>query len=288
MALVHAVSLLHQAQRHGYAIGAFNFNTVEQAQAVVTAAELERSPVILQISHRALNYLGSGTPLRGLRYAAALGRVAAENVPVPVVLHLDHGTREEVIAAVAAGFTSVMFDGGDLDVEDNIAQTRMIKAWCQNMNVSLEAELGETPKPGGSASEEYGALTDPADVPMFVERTGVDALAISVGSAHGGLEKGTHLDLARIDAIHRASSVPLVLHGSSGVTDEDIRQAIQLGVCKVNTATLLNQAFTDAVRSYLAGAPDAVDPRSYLAPAREVVVTLVRERLRLLGGSGMA
>lgn len=286
--LARAVPWLARARRDGFALGAFNINTLEQAQAIVTAAELEQAPVILQVSHRALIYLGSGSNLLGLRYVAAIGHVAADSVTVPVMLHLDHGTYEEVVGAVSAGFTSVMFDGGDLPFEENLAQTQALRRLTRQMGVALEAELGETPKPGGSASEEHGCLTDPAEVPAFVAQTGIDALAIAIGSAHGGLKKDVALDLPRLAAIAAASDVPLVLHGSSGVKDADIQAGIRMGLCKINVATQLNQAFTRAVRDHLAGDPHVSDPRPYLGDARESVVAQVRERLRFIGAAGRA
>lgn len=287
MTLTTSVPWLRRAQAEKFAVGAFNANTMEQVQAIIMAAEEEQAPVIIQISHRAVEYIGAGSRVVGLRYIAEVGRIAAESVKVPVVLHLDHGSAGDVLQALALGFTSVMFDGGDLPYEENVAQTRDLCAAAHEMGASFEAELGDVPR-ADVPGMETGALTDPEQAADFVTRTGVDALAISLGSVHALKQKEVSLDFDRLDRIRAAVCVPLVLHGSSGVLDESIREGIRRGLCKVNVATQLNGAFTRAVRCYLAEHPDDVDPRKYLAPARLSMKEQVKERMRFFGVSGKA
>jgi fructose-bisphosphate aldolase class II len=231
--------------------------------------------------------MGAGNRLGGLRIVAEMGRAIAETVSAPVVLHLDHGTYPEVLQALALGFTSVMFDGSDLPFEENIARTRELCLVAHDMNACFEAELGEVPR-AGVPGEEEGQLTDPAQVAEFASRTGVDALAIAIGSVHALKRKEVNLDFERLDAIHAAVSTPLVLHGSSGVLDESICEGIRRGLCKVNVATQLNGVFTQSIRDFLAAHPDDVDPRKFLAPARASMSEAVRERMRLFGVSGKA
>lgn len=287
MTLTTSVPWLRQAQAEKFAVGAFNANTMEQVQAIIMAAEEERAPVIIQISHRAVEYIGAGNRLVGLRYIAEVGRIAAESAKAPVVLHFDHGSAGDVLQALALGFTSVMFDGGDLPYKENVAQTKDLCAAAHEMGACFEAELGDVPR-ADVPGMETGVLTDPAQAADFVERTGVDALAISLGSIHALKQKEVSLDFDRLDCIHAAVSVPLVLHGSSGVLDESIREGIRRGLSKINVATQLNGAFTRAVRRYLAEHPDDVDPRKYLAPARLSMKEQVKERMRFFDVSGKA
>ncbi len=285
MPLTTSIPWLKRAQAEKFAIGAFNANTLEQMQAIVQAAEAERAPVIIQISGNAANHIGSGSRLAGLRLVAAMGRVVAEMTGAPVALHLDHGAYAEVLQALALGFTSVMFDGSDLPLAENIARTSELCQAAHAVNACFEAELGEVPR-AGVAGMETGELTDPAQVAEFAARTGVDALAIAIGSVHALKRKEIALDFARLDAIRAVVDTPLVLHGSSGVLDDNVREGIRRGLCKINVATQLNGAFTQAVRECLSTHPDNVDPRIYLAAARASMVEQVRERMQLFGVSG--
>jgi fructose-bisphosphate aldolase, class II len=217
--------------------------------------------------------------------------VIAETASVPVALHLDHGRYAAVLQALGLGFTSVMYDGSDLPFEENIARTKELCAAAHEMNACFEAELGEVPRAGGSGQEsaEHGVLgemTDPSQVAEFAARTGVDALAIAIGSVHALKRKEVALDFARLDTIRAAVDTPLVLHGSSGVLDESVCEGIQRGLCKINVATQLSGVFTRVIRDYLVAHPDDVDPRKYLGPAREAMSEAVRERMRLFGVSG--
>ncbi|MCC6805751.1 MAG: class II fructose-bisphosphate aldolase [Anaerolineae bacterium] len=277
---------LVRAQREQFAIGAFNANTLEQVQAVVQAAEAEQSPAVIQVSHRALQYLGSGSEMLGLEYIATIGKVAAQSVSAPVALHIDHATEDEVRRAIARGFTSVMYDGSLLPYAENVATTRRLADEARAAGVCMEAELGEVPKPG--VSDDTEALTDPAEAAEFVAATGIDSLAVALGSVHAVTEKHVSIELDRLKAIRAVVSVPLVLHGSSGVLDGEIAQGIHLGLCKVNVATQLNKVFTLAARAKLEDDAGIVDPRKYLGPARAAMVEAVRERMRFFGSSGKA
>jgi fructose-bisphosphate aldolase, class II len=288
MSLVNPLPWLLRARREQFAIGAFNANTLEQVQAVVQAAQAEQAPALIQISHRAALHVGSGNATLGIRYMAAAGLVAAESVSVPIALHLDHADEDEVREAIALGFTSVMFDGGERSLDDNIRRTAALREVAHARNVCIEAEVGDVPRADGAGpAAEPQAFTRPEDAARFVNATGVDSLAIALGSVHAVRQKSIVIDLDRLRAIRAAVDLPLVLHGSSGVTDGHVAQGIALGLCKVNVATQLNQAFTGSVRRVLADSVE-IDPRRYLGPAREAMVERVRERIRFFGAGGKA
>jgi len=289
MTLQNVLPWIRLAQQKGWAVGAFNMNTLEQAQAIASAAQAEGAPAIMQVSHRALTYIGSGNEIQGLQYIAAIGKIAAESTTVPVALHLDHGTENEVLQALALGFTSVMFDGDEYPYAENLAITKRLCETAHSVGACMEAEVGEVPKPDGKEFDKSAiALTQPDEAAQFAEATGVDTLAVALGSVHGLKTKQISLDLKRLAAIRSRVSTPLVLHGSSGVSDDDIKQGIAMGLCKVNVATQLNQAFTDAVRGVLNRDGGVVDPRKYLAPGRDAQTEIVRERIRFFGASGKA
>jgi fructose-bisphosphate aldolase class II len=289
MTLQNVLPWMLRAQQEGWAVGAFNANTLEQVQAIVLAAQAENAPAIIQVSHRALTYIGSGNEIQGLKYIAAIGKIAAESVTTPLALHLDHGTESEVLQAIALGFTSVMFDGDSLPFEENIAITKRLCEIAHSVGVCMEAEVGEVPKPDGKAYDEAAIeLTQPDEAVQFAEATGIDTLAVALGSVHGLKTKEISLDLERLAAIRSRVTLPLVLHGSSGVADKDIKQGVAMGLCKVNVATQLSQAFTGAIREVLKADREVVDPRKYLAPGRNAQMEIVRERIRFLGASGKA
>jgi len=289
MTLQNVFPWILRAQREGWAVGAFNANTLEQVQAVVLAAQAEEAPAIIQVSHRALTYIGSGNEIQGLKYIAAIGKIAAESVVAPLALHLDHGTESEVLQAIALGFTSVMFDGDGLSLEENISVTKRLCKTAHSIGICMEAEVGEVPKPDGKEYDEATiALTQPDEAAQFAEATGIDTLAVALGSVHGLKTKQISLDLDRLTAIRSCVSIPLVLHGSSGVSDHDIKQGVSMGLCKVNVATQLSQAFTGAIRDVLNTDGELVDPRKYLVAGRNAQMEIVRERIQFLGASGKA
>ncbi|KAF1085997.1 Fructose-bisphosphate aldolase [Sporotomaculum syntrophicum] len=284
MSLVPVSALLRQAQAEGYAVGAFNCNNMEIVQAIAAAAEAEKAPVIMQASQGAIQYAG-------IEYITAMANVAASMISVPVALHLDHGTSfEQVMRCIRSGFSSVMIDGSKHALQENIALTRQVIAAARPVGVSVEGELG---KIGGTeddihVSDADAFFTDPEEARIFVQETGVDALAIAIGTAHGRYKGEPKLDFDRLEKIRSLVNVPIVLHGSSGVPDEAIREAIRLGVCKVNIDTNIREAFVDSCRKVMTDLPDEIDPRKILGPAREATVELIREKIRIFGSSGKA
>jgi fructose-bisphosphate aldolase class II len=288
MTLVNGIEWLGRARREHFAVGAFNANTLEQAQAIAAAGQAVRAPVIIQVSHRALLYAGGGDSQAGLRYMAAVGKAAAGAVSTPVVLHLDHAAEGEIWDAADQGFSSVMFECAGMTPEQYALKARELCLRLHDLGLSVEAEVGEVPRMDASGAHEAIELTDPEQAAEFAARTGVDALAISIGSVHAGRRKTQELDFERLEAIARVVEVPLVLHGSSGVTDASLLRGIQVGLAKLNVATQLNLAFTAAVRSRLRENPDEIDPRQYLGAAREAVTERVRERIRLFGSAERA
>jgi len=289
MTLRNVLPWIQSAYQEGYAIAAFNANTLEQMQSIVLAAQAENAPVIIQVSHRALQYVGSGSEILGLQYMASMGKVAANSVEVPVSLHLDHANENEVLQAIALGFTSVMFDGDALPFAENVATTKRLCEIAHSRGICMEAEIGEVPKPDGAdLNPDDIDLTNPDEAEQFVNATGIDILAIALGSVHGLKDKSVSLNLERLQAIHERVDTPLVLHGSSGVNNDDIAQGIKQGLAKVNIATQLSKAFTGAVREVLAADEELVDPRKYLGPGRDAQIEVARERLRFVGATGKA
>jgi fructose-bisphosphate aldolase, class II len=280
MPLVSTGSLLQAAVQRGSAVGAFNVITLEHVEAVLRGAEQAERPVILQISENAVRFHG-GQELPLARAASA----AAAACTVDAALHLDHVTDTALLRRAAdAGFSSVMFDAGAAPYEQNASQTADAVAWAHGAGLIVEAELGYVGgKPDAPASAHAaGVRTDPAEAVEYVERTGVDALAVAVGSSHAMTTRDATLDHSLIARLTSAVDVPLVLHGSSGVKDDDLRLAVAAGMRKVNVGTALNVAYTDGVKSYLAENPSVVDPRKYLTAARSSVATVVAQLLRVI------
>ncbi|TDA30412.1 MAG: class II fructose-1,6-bisphosphate aldolase [Hadesarchaea archaeon] len=304
--LVAGGELLLRARREGYAVGAFNIQNLEGLWAVTGAAVEERSPVIVAVSPGAIRY-------GGLRLLATAVRTVAEDLPVPLALHLDHGEDLETVSrCLEAGFTSVMIDGSHLPFRENVDLTRKAVELAHPRGVSVEGELGRLAGMEEKSVEEREALlTDPAQAEEFVRLTGVDSLAVSIGTSHGAYKfRGEpRLDFERLKLIRERVEVPLVLHGASsvppwavekasrygaqlqgakGIPEEHLRRAISLGIAKVNIDTDLRLAFTATVREVLATSPGEFDPRKILGPAREAMKEVVREKMRLFGSSGRA
>lgn len=284
MALVTVNELLFKAEEEGYAVGAFNANNMEIVQAILEAAKRENAPVIMQASQGAIAYAG-------LDFITEMVRLAAMASTVPVALHLDHGTDfDQVVRCIRSGFTSVMYDGSKLPLEENIALTRKVLEMTRPIGVSVEAELG---KIGGTednvyVSEKDAMYTDPEEARYFVEQTGVESLAIAIGTAHGQYKGEPELDFDRLAKIKALVKIPIVLHGSSGVPDESVRRAIELGVRKVNIDTNIREAFVGEMRRVMMEKPDEIDPRKILGPAREAATAIISEKIRLFGSSGKA
>lgn len=273
--LTPTAEIVDAAARAGRGVGAFNVIQLEHASAIVAGAEAAGAPVVLQISENAVRYHGALEPLA----LAALAIARAS--PVPVAVHLDHATDVSLVhEAVRLGFGSVMYDASTMSYADNIASTSDVVAHCHAAGVYVEAELGEVG--GKDGVHAPGARTDPAEARAYVESTGIDALAVAVGTSHAMLTRDAAIDLALIARLHESVPVPLVLHGSSGVPDADLTRAVRAGMTKINIATQLNKTFTAAVREYLAEHPDVVDTRKYFSPARTAVTTEVTRLLRVL------
>ena len=286
MTLAATGELVRRAAAGGRGILAFNFVTVEHAEAIVAGAEAAGSPVILGLSQNAVAYHG-GRP----RPVTAAALVLAEDAAVEVGLHLDHVEDMDLLRqAPEAGFSSAMFDAGALPYEDNVAATRAAVDWAHGAGLWLEAELGYVGgKPGAPASAHAaGVRTDSAEASRYVARTGVDALAVAVGSAHAMTSRSAALDHGLIAWLREAVPVPLVLHGSSGLPDAELRRAVASGMVKLNLGTALGVAFTGAVRACLERDPAVVDPRRYLAPARDAMAETVRRLTTALHEGGDA
>lgn len=284
MPLVNSRELLLDAQRRHYAVGAFNVENMEMMQAVVAAAEAERAPVILQTTPSTLKYAGTAT-------FAAMARAVAEHTRTPVAIHLDHGDSFGLcVKAATDGYTSIMIDGSKLPLEENIALVRQVAemAACCSGRPAVEAELGRLGGKEDSLEVKPGEdlYTDPEEAARFVRETGIDSLAVAIGTAHGFYKGEPKLDFDRLAQLQAAVPVPLVLHGSSGVPDADVQRAVSSGVCKVNFATELRAAYTDAVRHTLAGDSALYDPKKFGAPGRDAVMALVRHRITVCGACG--
>jgi fructose-bisphosphate aldolase class II len=283
MPLTSTAELIDAARQARRGLGAFNVITLEHAEAIATAAERSGLPALLQVSENAVDYHGRLAPL-------ARGCVeVCEASSAALGLHLDHVTRESLMhQAAEAGFTSVMFDGSQLGYDDNVAATAAAADWAHRHGLWCEAELGEVG--GKDGAHAPGVRTDPEQAQSFAERTGVDGLAVAVGSSHAMVRREAVLDIELIERLAQAVPVPLVLHGSSGVSDDQLVAAVAAGIVKVNVGTALNVAFTGAVRKRLAdlGASGSVDPRKYLTDAREAMASTVQAMLSTLAGSPAA
>ncbi|SFJ72129.1 fructose-bisphosphate aldolase, class II [Paenibacillus sp. UNC496MF] len=284
MPLVSMNEFLPKAKAGKFAVGQFNMNNLEFAQAITDAAIVEKSPFIFGVSEGALKYMG-------IEYTVAIAEAAAKKSGLPIALHLDHGSSFEVaMKCIRAGFSSVMFDGSHYGLEENIELTKQVVKAARAMGVSVEGELGTI---GGveddlSVDEEHASLAKPEEAIRFYEETGVDCLAIAVGTAHG-MYKGEpkiHYDI--IQKVADAIPVPVVLHGGSGVPDEAIRLSIAAGVGKINVNTENQVACTNAIREVLASNDSVYDPRKYLTPARNAMQAVVQEKIRLFGSSNQA
>ena len=304
--LVTNKEVLSVASAEGYAVGAFNINNMEILQAIVETAAEEKSPIIVSASPSAVQYAG-------LEYLVALVKAAAKTNPsIPMTLHLDHGKDiKTATMCINGGFTSVMIDGSHLDFEENIAMTKHVVNLARSKGVSVEAELGKLVSQESTAKDAEDPYTDPDAAVEFVDRTGVDSLAVAIGTSHGAYKfKGdVKLDFERLKVIRSKVDVPLVLHGASGVPawivelatkygaelsgakgipDDHIKRAISLGIAKINIDTDLRLAFTGSIRKVLVTSPKEYDPRKVLGPAKQNMKKVVQEKMRLFGSSGKA
>ncbi|MFJ9626989.1 ketose-bisphosphate aldolase [Streptomyces sp. NPDC101175] len=285
MPLVTTGALVTRAAEARSAVAAFNIITLEHIEAVVTGAESAAAPVVLQVSENAVAFR-HGRLLPLARAAVA----AAERAAVPVALHLDHVQSDDLLRqAPDAGFSSVMYDAARLPYADNLAATRAAADWAHAQGLWIEAELGQVGGKGGEPpldAHAPGARTDPAQARAFVADSGVDALAVAIGSSHAMTTRTATLDHDLLKRLTATLDVPLVLHGSSGVPDDELTAAVAGGITKVNVGTALNLALTGAVRAHLAEHPDAVDPRKYLSVAREAMAGEVARIIAVLAEPG--
>lgn len=284
MNILSTREMLNKAQREGYAVPAFNIHNLETLQVVVeTAAEL-KSPVILAGTPSTIDYAGG-------EYIVAMAEVAAKKYDIPIAIHLDHFEKiDEIKHYVNIGFKSTMIDASHESFEDNIAIVKQVVEYAHRYDATVEAELGRL---GGQeddlvVDEKDAKYTNPEQAKEYVERTGIDSLAVAIGTAHGLYKGEAKLDLDRLAEIRDMVDVPLVLHGASDVPDELVKKAISLGICKVNVATDLKIPFSDAVKKYFIENPDANDPRKYMAPGKEAMKKIVAHKIMVCGSNGKA
>jgi fructose-bisphosphate aldolase class II len=302
MPLVTSYEVLPAALAGGYAIGAFNANNLESVNAIIQACADKDAPVILQVSQGAIQYAG-------LWQAAGMVKTAAEAVKVPVVLHLDHGTSwEQNVQCLRAGFTSLMYDGSKEDFEVNVENTASIVRMGHACGVPVEAELGLIPKIEELLTAEElkpvtegdcrninellndeqiaylkSKMTDVKQAAEFVERTGVDSLAVAVGNIHAVPGKASQIDFDHLKALQDATGIPLVLHGSSGTPDDQLQRACTMGLTKINVATHLSMVFIEGIKEALAKNPNEKDFRKVLGPGSKKIKETVYEYLELFG-----
>lgn len=276
MSLVSIGKLLLKAQKEKYAVGAFNVENMEMIQAVLEAAKELRSPVIIQTTPSTLKYA-----LPELFFANV--KMLADSCDIPIALHLDHGDSFELaVKVVRAGYSSVMIDGSKLSLQDNIALTKSVVAVCRSCGVSVEGELGSI---GGKEDNITGEIryTDPKEAAYFALQTQVDALAVAIGTAHGVYKNEPKLNIEILKQIRKSTNVPLVLHGTSGVPNEIVKECISNGICKVNYATDLRIAFSSGIKEYLKKDYNVFDPKKYNAYARQMVKECVMQRINVCG-----
>lgn len=281
MPLTTTVSMLRKAQEQGFALGAFNVENMEMAQAIISAAEELRAPVILQTTPSTVRYAGTGM------YAAMVAALAQE-ATVPVAMHLDHGDSFALCAqALRSGYTSVMIDGSKLPLEENIALTYKVSEMCAAVGVPVEGEIGRV---GGKEDdlESDGGYTIPEEAVRFEKESGLFSMAVGVGTAHGFYKEKPQLNKELITTLRGMLQAPMVLHGASGLSDEDVKDCIRRGICKVNFATELRAAYTEGVKAVLAENPKTFDPKAYGKEARQRVKALVMERMLVCGCDGKA
>lgn len=284
MKIVSTREMLNKAQREGYAVPAFNIHNLETLQVVVeTAAEL-KSPVILAGTPSTVNYAGG-------EFIVSMADAAAAKYDIPIAIHLDHYEEvNEIEEYIKLGFRSAMIDASHKAYEDNIATVKQVVEFAHKYDTTVEAELGRL---GGQeddlvVDEKDAKYTNPEQAKDFVEKTGIDSLAVAIGTAHGLYKGEAKLDFDRLKEIRDMVDVPLVLHGASDIPDELVQKAISLGICKVNVATDLKIPFSDAVKKYFIENPTANDPRKYMQPGKDAMKKIVAHKIMVCGSNGKA
>lgn len=282
--LVTSKELLLDAQKNNYAVGAFNTNNLEITHAIIRAAEAQRAPILIQISSGAMKYAG-------VEFLPMIVAKAATQTDIPVAIHLDHGPDfATVMVALRAGFTSIMRDASKLPYEENVAETRKVVEACHSIGIPVEAEIGRL---GGAeehvvVSEREALMSDPDECARFVDDAGFDFLAVAIGNAHGFYKGEPKLDFARLEAIRDRVSVPLVLHGASGIPDAQITMAVERGICKINIDTEVRNAFIRTMQKYTAENPDQIDPRKVFAPCIDAMQAVVEHKIEIFRSAGRA
>lgn len=282
MSIVSAKQMLLKAQQGGYAVAAFNVENMEMVQAVCDSANKLKAPVIIATSASALKYAPPAL------FAAMVYAVAKET-SIPVALHLDHGNSFELCeACVKAGYSSVMIDASQQPYEENVKLSRAVVKLCTTYQVPVEAELGHVGGKEDDIESENDLGTDPIQAAEFVKQTGVNSLAVAIGTTHGVYQGAPKLDFERLSSIRSAVDIPLVLHGASGLSGDAVRACVSRGICKINYATELRAAYTAAVRHVLIENPEAIDPKIFGRAARKCVSEVVLEKMTVLGCEGKA
>lgn len=280
MGMVTSKEILLRAQKEGYAVAAFNVENMEMVKAVLRAADRLKASVMLQTTASTLKYADC-------HMYSAMVRAEAEKYDIPVCLHLDHGNSCELAKkCIEAGYTSVMIDGSKERLDKNISVTKEVVEMAHKKNIPVEAELGTVGGKEDDVESEGDMYTNVEDAVRFVGETGLDSLAVGIGTAHGFYKGRPVLDKERLSDIRKAVSVPLVLHGASGIPEEDVKDCIQRGICKVNFATELRAAYTGAVRELLARDQDLIDPKKMGQAGMAAVEKVVEEKIRMCGGDG--
>jgi tagatose bisphosphate family class II aldolase len=284
MSLINPIFFLQKAREKGVAIAAFNVHNLETIQAVAEGAAEERAPVIIQTTPGTLKHAG-------IPYIAACVKEAAKIYDIPIALHVDHcPSYKTIVQCIQHGYTSVMIDGSQLPYGENVELVRKVVETAHYCGVAVEGELGRI---GGVEDDVFvderdAAFTVPSEAKEFVEATGIDFLAIAIGTAHGMYKGEPKLDFQRLSFIKEVVDVPLVLHGASGVPEASIREAIRRGICKINIATELKIPMADAIKECFKNNPDENDPRNYMGNAKQAVKKAVREKIRMCMSNGFA
>ncbi len=282
MPLVDSKKMLTDARAGRYAVGAFNAENMEMVKAIIAAAEELKAPVMIQTTPSTIKYGSAAT-------YAAIVKAEAAKASVPVALHLDHGSSYELaVECVESGYTSIMIDGSKLPFEENMAVSKKVVDYCHTKGLPVEAELGRVGGKEDDVTDDMDTHTDVNEAVQFVETTGVDSLAVAIGTAHGFYVGTPVLDKERLSEIAAKVSIPLVLHGASGISDEDVADCVSRGISKVNFATELRVAYTDAGKELLKEKPETFDPKALGKVGMEAVKKLVMGRMKVCGCDGKA
>jgi ketose-bisphosphate aldolases len=270
-------NILISARQDGYAVGGFNFNYYDDLSAIVWGAHEMRAPVFAMASEGCVKFLG-------VKYIVNYMELLKKRYDIKVLLHLDHGRDMEVVkSCIEGGFDSIMYDGSLLGFEENIRNTRMVSDWCRNRGILMEGELGRISGSEENIEGNEDCFTDPDTVEEFVERSGVDSLAVSIGNAHGLYKKTPCIDFERLSRINAVSGVPLVLHGGTGIPFEDVKKAVGLGICKFNVGTEIKLTYINSLKKYAQSG--GTDIRRLITNLQEDIKNLIKEYINLLGSS---